>query len=136
MARPTCLRLLAQARRAAASRTFCTAGSNSPMSTAMMAMTTNSSISVKAERRRMGISFRKRADCGRGVGPRTRVGPGGAASVDLEVERVRPVLGDLGGQGRLDVVRGGDALLELGVARVAGHLLRHDLGPLLVVGED
>src|SRR5262245_52111436 len=36
--------------RAAASRTFCTAGSNRPMSTAMMAKTTSSSISVKAPR--------------------------------------------------------------------------------------
>src|SRR5262245_41073056 len=36
--------------RAAASRTFCTAGSKSPISTAMMAMTTKSSMSVKALR--------------------------------------------------------------------------------------
>jgi hypothetical protein len=34
--------------RAAASRTFCTAGSKSPISTAMMAITTSNSISVKA----------------------------------------------------------------------------------------
>src|SRR5688572_24123830 len=124
MASPICLRLLAQARRAAASRTFWTAGSRSPIRTAMMAMTTSSSISVKAERRRMGSSFRKRADCGRGGGARTYGHPEVVASVDLEVERVRPVLGDLGGQGGLDVVPGGDALLELGVAGVAGHLLR------------
>src|SRR5881275_1977085 len=38
--------------RAAASRTFWTAGSRSPMRMAMMAITTNNSISVKAERRR------------------------------------------------------------------------------------
>src|SRR6266545_8126813 len=37
--------------RAAASRTFCTAGRSSPMRTAMIAITTNSSISVKATRR-------------------------------------------------------------------------------------
>jgi hypothetical protein len=37
--------------RLAASRTFCTAGSSRPMSTAMMAITTNSSISVKPRRR-------------------------------------------------------------------------------------
>src|SRR5207253_2303366 len=37
--------------RAAASRTFCTAGRSRPISTAMMAMTTSSSISVKACRR-------------------------------------------------------------------------------------
>src|SRR5262249_6904705 len=36
----------------AASRTFCTAGSRRPMSTAMMAITTNSSMSVNADRRR------------------------------------------------------------------------------------
>src|SRR5262249_12440078 len=48
MARPICLRLLEQDMRLAASRTFCTAGKSRPMSTAMMAMTTSSSISVKA----------------------------------------------------------------------------------------
>src|SRR5262245_57623952 len=37
--------------RAAASRTFCTAGRSSPMRTAMMAMTTSSSINVKPCRR-------------------------------------------------------------------------------------
>src|SRR5262245_35921887 len=38
--------------RAAASRTFCTAGNNRPMRMAMMAITTSSSISVNARRRR------------------------------------------------------------------------------------
>src|SRR5437762_2819778 len=37
--------------RAAASRTFCTAGKSRPMSTAMMAITTSSSIRVKLKRR-------------------------------------------------------------------------------------
>jgi len=37
--------------RLAASRTFCTAGKSKPTSTPMMAMTTNSSISVKPRRR-------------------------------------------------------------------------------------
>jgi hypothetical protein len=36
--------------RDAASRTFCTAGSSRPIKTAMMAITTNSSISVKPPR--------------------------------------------------------------------------------------
>src|SRR5215212_8086136 len=40
--------------RAAASRTFCTAGSSRPMRIAMMAITTNSSIKVKARRRDLG----------------------------------------------------------------------------------
>jgi hypothetical protein len=39
-------RWLAHWMRAAASRTFCTAGSTSPISTAMMPMTTSSSMSV------------------------------------------------------------------------------------------
>ena len=38
--------------RAAASRTFCTAGNSNPIRMAMMAITTSSSISVKASRRR------------------------------------------------------------------------------------
>src|SRR5262245_7699120 len=40
--------------RLAASRTFWTAGKSRPMRTAMMAMTTSSSINVKAESRRCG----------------------------------------------------------------------------------
>src|SRR5215470_18147821 len=47
--------------RLAASRTFCTAGSNSPISTPMMAITTSSSISVKPCRgereRRDGMDY-------------------------------------------------------------------------------
>src|SRR5262249_47526110 len=50
MARPSCFKLLAHLTRLAASRTFCTAGSNSPIKTAMMAMTTNNSIRVKPPR--------------------------------------------------------------------------------------
>jgi hypothetical protein len=49
--------------RVAASRTFWTAGNNSPIRTAMIAMTTKSSISVNARRR--GIA----ASGGVGVGP-------------------------------------------------------------------
>src|SRR5687768_10708427 len=51
MARPICLRLLAHLMRLAASRTFCTAGKSSAIKTAMMAITTNNSISVKPIRR-------------------------------------------------------------------------------------
>ena len=51
IARPICFRLFVHLIRAAASRTFCTAGSNRPIRIAMMAMTTSSSISVKPERR-------------------------------------------------------------------------------------
>src|SRR4051812_25824696 len=40
--------------RAAASRTFCTAGKSRPMRTAMIAITTRSSISVNADRGREG----------------------------------------------------------------------------------
>src|SRR5262249_29486849 len=52
MARPICLRLFSLWVRAAASRTFWTAGTNKPIKMAMMAMTTSNSISVKARRRR------------------------------------------------------------------------------------
>src|SRR5262249_17062770 len=47
---PSCLRLLLHWVRLAASRTFWTAGTSRPISTAMMAITTNSSISVNADR--------------------------------------------------------------------------------------
>src|SRR5436190_10286105 len=50
MARPSCFRLFEQLIRAAASRTFWTAGNNNPINTAMMAITTNNSIRVNADR--------------------------------------------------------------------------------------
>src|SRR5438094_558991 len=52
MPRANCLRLFWHWARAADSRTFCTAGTKRPMRMAMMAITTNSSISVKAARDR------------------------------------------------------------------------------------
>src|SRR5262245_60075279 len=51
MASPNCLRLLEHFIRAAASRTFCTAGRSRPMRIAMMAITTRRSISVNHGRR-------------------------------------------------------------------------------------
>src|SRR5437867_3294524 len=51
---PSCFRLLEHLIRLAASRTFCTAGKSRPIRTAIMAMTTNSSISVKAVRSCLG----------------------------------------------------------------------------------
>src|SRR4051812_42951930 len=52
-ATPSCLRLFWQLMRAAASRTFWTAGNSRPIRMAMMAITTSNSIKVKAGRRRM-----------------------------------------------------------------------------------
>src|SRR3954471_14484422 len=52
VARPSCLRLFWDWVRAAASRTFWTAGSSRPMRMAMMAITTSSSISVNPRRTR------------------------------------------------------------------------------------
>src|SRR5688572_14843231 len=52
---PSCRSWFAHFMRAAASRTFWTAGSNSPIRMAMIAMTTSNSISVNA-RRGMGVS--------------------------------------------------------------------------------
>src|SRR5947209_1888814 len=49
---PSCLRLLEQLMRLAASRTFCTAGKSKPIRTPMMAITTSNSINVKPGRRR------------------------------------------------------------------------------------
>src|SRR5262245_20380747 len=49
-ASPNCLRLLVQLIRLAASRTFWTAGNNSPIRMAMMAITTSNSISVNPRR--------------------------------------------------------------------------------------
>src|SRR5437667_12692971 len=61
---PSCLRLFWHWLRAAASRTFCTAGTSRPIRMAMMAITTSSSMSVKpwrdVERRSMGLLPNKR----------------------------------------------------------------------------
>src|SRR5947207_1570819 len=52
MDRPICFRLFWHWARAAASRTFCTAGTSSPIRIAMIAMTTSNSISVKPRLRK------------------------------------------------------------------------------------
>src|SRR5262249_31388372 len=75
MARPICLRLLAHWARAAASRTFCTAGTSKPMRMAMMAMTTSNSISVNARREsRRAMRFASEDAC-RSVPPGYRGAP-------------------------------------------------------------
>src|SRR5882757_2987752 len=56
-AKPICLRLFTHLVRAAASRTFWTAGKSRPISTAMIAMTTSSSMSVKARTRLVDVSI-------------------------------------------------------------------------------
>src|SRR5438552_3813540 len=87
MAIPICLRLLAQLARAAASRTFCTAGSNRPISTAMMAMTTSNSMRVKAFRERMERSSAKWV--AQDGGHKARRLPTGLGDVDQEDGRAR-----------------------------------------------
>src|SRR5947209_8063227 len=57
-----CFMLFWQLMRAAAARTFCTAGNSRPIRIAMMAMTTNSSISVNPPVRHFGCG------AGRGIG--------------------------------------------------------------------
>src|SRR6478672_4171633 len=51
---PSCFRLFWHFDRAAASRTFCTAGSNNPIRIAMIAITTSNSIRVNARFRPAG----------------------------------------------------------------------------------
>ena len=51
---PICFKLFRHWRLAADSRTFCTAGNSNPIRMAMMAMTTRSSIRVKAGSRGLG----------------------------------------------------------------------------------
>src|SRR4051794_34947803 len=105
VARPICLRLLAHLIRAAASRTFCTAGSSSPISTAMIAMTTSSSISVNPRR---GVGRNTAFSSVWGNGSRRRglgqdeVRPGEGGQGDLRVG------GRVGRRGeRQDVIRVG-----------------------------
>src|SRR5436305_1778311 len=91
--------------RAAASRTFCTAGRSRPISTAMMAMTTSNSISVNPRRERMGESPSMR-----------RINPAPKAtrlrrSVHREIERRAAAL-DVGLERTGGVVLLGDSFFE------------------------
>src|ERR671937_41447 len=122
MARPSCLRLLPHLSRLAASRTFCTAGRRRPIRTAMMAITTRSSMSVKAGRRRMAglLSGTGGGRAGSLAGP-TRI-QRTQGSIHLEVERVLALGLNLGGEGRPGVVLGLDTVL--GHREVAGQGVR------------
>src|SRR2546426_12828109 len=83
-----CFRLLEHDMRLAASRTLCTAGSSRPIKTAMIAMTTSSSMSVKAVRRCMaGLLLGNGGGSGR-CHRRTDPDTKKKESINLEVERV------------------------------------------------
>src|SRR2546428_9343451 len=62
--RASCLRLFWHFMRFAASRTFCTAGRSRPMRTAIMAITTSSSMSVNARRNLVTAFLRVGEDIG------------------------------------------------------------------------
>src|SRR5262245_53323556 len=118
--------------RAAASRTFWTAGSSRPRSTAMMAMTTSSSISVNARRRPCGApvrhmtdSFRKRTTR-RGL--RTTLLRGSVVADDLPV-RPHGQQGQDAGAGRVlqrdHPAVAHDELAHPGVAAAEGAVVDH-----------
>src|SRR6188768_2311485 len=94
-ARASCLRLFEQDARAAASRTFWTAGSKRPMSTAMIAITTSSSISVNPDRRRMGETSDEEkkylSDCRTNGAPLPHEPPAGPR--DPEFRHLEPQIG-------------------------------------------
>src|SRR5437773_1686126 len=98
MPRPICLRLFWHWARAAASRTFCTAGTSKPIKMAMMAMTTSSSINVNPERFRRIETSRPRSGVWSALG-------------DVNIELVRTASFDLDFLLALGVVVPGDALL-------------------------
>src|SRR5262245_58426724 len=108
-ARPHCFMLLTHWVRAAASRTFWTAGRSSPIRMAMMAMTTSSSISVKPDRRRGMLNPPTKNETKRGG---TQTAPNHAALVQLEVEGRFPRLYFLG-EGGFRVVLGGDQFFRV-----------------------
>src|SRR5947209_7413358 len=96
---PICLRLFRQLRLAADSRTFCTAGKSRPISTAMMAMTTNNSINVKPAvrlvRRPMVRSSEKTSDRDDAGTEERNIGP---SRDEKRLEFVRPLLDGDGGR--------------------------------------
>src|SRR4051812_8310210 len=92
-ARPSCFRLLTHCERRAASRAACTAGNKRAIRTAMMAMTTSSSIRVKPRR---FIRFLLRVQQGTNYG-RGRTPPyGGGGGTKQGGPGVRPGAGSLG----------------------------------------
>src|SRR5450432_517588 len=117
MPRPICLRLFWHCKRAAAARTFCTAGTSKAIKMAMIAITTSNSIRVKPARCRrctgimknsFGWSINVRSfvcsmgemECRQNVGPRADVDNGQSRSLGIhEFERqeilhvVSPALG-------------------------------------------
>src|SRR5579884_4137067 len=100
LARAICLRLLEHLARAAASRTFWTAGSSRPIRIAMMAITTSSSISVKPRRARERIAPSFHGDKASKhesdeVRPGTARGGTKRPLGDVEVDLVRVLAGDL-----------------------------------------
>src|SRR5260370_11262412 len=119
MARAVCLMLFWHWARAAASRTFCTAGNNRPIRMAMMAITTNNSIRVNARRRTRMAALLSKDGWGeneikiRPLAP----GPPGPALRYVEIELVRPFRLDFDNQLRLQVVLGRNALLAPGSGR-------------------
>src|SRR5438477_578048 len=145
MAMPSCLRLLLQLMRLAASRTFWTAGSKRPIKTAMMAITTSSSIRVKPWRRLGRV--RSIVSCPQKIprddsGPTLRPVPQARGSLQLErFELVNPILDlDLergtgsAREGSMEPIlafrrRGGDHLLAFGP-----YLLGPDHGDDVVAG--
>src|ERR671933_408906 len=107
MARPICLRLFTHWARRAASRALCTAGSNRAIRTAMIAITTSSSISVKPRVTRRGARGGLMGD----ASPPCCTGRGGSRSLLRVLQRpllprahvlefVGLVLAGLGGVGR------------------------------------
>src|SRR6516164_1920391 len=112
MASPSCLRLFAHCKRAADSRTFCTAGTNRAIRMAIMAMTTRSSIRVNAERRGMVRLLFRHKDrsvrrSGRASPDATREG-----SIHREVKGVGAPRLDFGGEDRMGVVLEVNAVLR------------------------
>src|SRR5262245_22095909 len=124
MARPICLRLLVHWARRAASRADCTAGSSSAINTAMIAITTSNSMSVKP--RRLPLRWTKRSMDGP---PRVLEGD----ERGLIIERIRartvpPGRATQGKAGTFGSIQPGMLLRLLLVLEEGAFLLRVRLG--------
>src|SRR5438128_3181798 len=99
--------------RPAASRTFWTAGNKRPINTAMMAMTTNSSIRVKAKRRVMTYAPFHRPAGGRDGAAAAPLGAGSRGySLHNDVKTVRFLHPHVGREDRLGVGFGIHSVVE------------------------
>src|SRR5262245_17426841 len=108
--------------RAAASRTFCTAGTSNAIRMAMMAMTTSNSINVKARRERMDVTSSKQVEAQRNMMTRNNRAGKRAPAAWLDRVASRRWIERFGRKDERELADDGQTV-AVGPARLPGHWL-------------